>query len=889
MNTIENALILFLSLNCLINSTATQPMKSVCLTIILTFLLSFLGFSQDSGSPLCQDALPICGTSSLTFPNTFDNTPAESGPNYGCLATQPNPAWFYLQIGQSGSIELLIRQSTSPGGSPDLDVDFILYGPFTDIEEACESELTASNIVDCSYSPDSVESVVIPNGVAGELYLLLITNFSGEQGYISVFQTSGTGATDCSILSIIEACEGNSITLDATTENAAFYTWYEEDLANPGTFNVIPGITTATYEVFTQKRYRAEASINELFILETYEFSAVFYEVPTAPSSVSDYNLCDNIGSGIDGVAQFNLLSKVLEILNGEDPSVFEVSFHEQQVDAENGVNPLDPIYNNTTNPQTIYARIYNSLVSDDLECYEVVPFNLVINSVPNIEGLDASSLNQIFCENDGDDLGVFDLNLAIDEVEYWLDFNGEILSNFNISLHLSQADADFGNNAITNISNYVNESSPGVTENPQTIYVRIEDTSPTSLICTNTNVNFQLEVFDAAIATAPSQHYIICDNTLDDGIDTGFGLFNLSSVLNNDGYDYVGTTGLTLHEEILSNLPSNADPLDFSISFYSTQEGADSGEGHPDQLTEEYVNVNPFLQDLYIRVENMNSQGICFDTAMMTLEVLPLPIFNLLDEYILCTSVNGTELMEFPELDTQLDNNQYFFEWFIDGVLEPNFNGMSSITAVIPGEYSVVVTNAVTGCTNEVAAEDTYTAMVYESSPPTVTAEIANHPFTENNSIQVVAEGAGIAQYEFSLNSGPWFLGETSGSGFSHVFTEEDNILLGDNVIRVRDVNGCGWTDVQVTVMDYPLYFTPNGDGINDTWNIYGMDDQVNAIIYIYDRFGKLLKSISPLGSGWDGTFNGEIMPSNDYWFTVIYDRQGSSQSFNSHFALKR
>ena len=868
-------------------------MKFNYFVFVVFFCLTFISFSQDSGSPLCNGAQPICSSSEFTFPNTSDNTPAEVGPNYGCLFSQPNPAWFYLQIGQSGTVQMVIEQSTSPGGSPNLDVDFIIYGPFTDVVQACQGELTAVNTIDCSYSANSVENVTISNAQEGELYVLLITNFSGQPGYISVTQTAGSGATDCSILSTSNGCEGSAITLDATTEDAVNYIWYEEDPVNSGNYILIPGVNSETYDVSIEKRYKAEAIAQDGSILETYEFNTNFFETPIAPSLVNDYALCDNNG-GFDGVAEFDLSTMIDDILNGQDPSVFDVSFHETQFDALNNLNSLNTSFSNTSNPQTIYARIYNSSTPDDLECFDITSFNLIVNQLPNIEGLVVSDLNMVTCEYDGDDIETFNLNPALNEIETWLTNNGQTPSDFEISFHTSQIDADTGINALTNISNHSNESSPGIAENPQTLYIRVADALPMNgLVCTNTEINFQLNVFDAAIATAPSQNYIICDNTLDNGIDTGFGLFNLSSTSLGDGYDYTGLTGLSLHEEILSGLPSHLDPADFLISFYSSQEGANNGVGDPDQINETFENTIPFYQTIFIRVEDSASQGICYDTTEIALEVLPLPVFDLEDDFILCTNVNGTELLEFPTLDTQLNSTQYDFEWYIDNVLESNFNGMSSITATVPGEYSVLVTNIVTGCTNALAATDTYTAVVFESSPPIVTAEVISQPFTESNSIQVTAEGSGIAQYEFSLNNGPWFSETSTSSIFTHIFTEDDTILLGDNIVNVRDINGCGWTEVTLTIMDYPLFFTPNGDGINDTWNIYGMDNQVNAKIYIYDRFGKLLKSISPLGSGWDGTFNGEMMPSSDYWFTVQYNNpdnlDGNLQKYSSHFTLKR
>jgi valyl-tRNA synthetase len=42
-------------------------------------------------------------------------------------------------------------------------------------------------------------------------------------------------------------------------------------------------------------------------------------------------------------------------------------------------------------------------------------------------------------------------------------------------------------------------------------------------------------------------------------------------------------------------------------------------------------------------------------------------------------------------------------------------------------------------------------------------------------------------------------------------------------------------------------------------------------------------------MGVGWDGTFNGEALPSTDYWFTVEYEENGESKIFKAHFSLKR
>ena len=117
------------------------------------------------------------------------------------------------------------------------------------------------------------------------------------------------------------------------------------------------------------------------------------------------------------------------------------------------------------------------------------------------------------------------------------------------------------------------------------------------------------------------------------------------------------------------------------------------------------------------------------------------------------------------------------------------------------------------------------------------------------------------------------------------------NDLTPGEHLVGVRDVNGCGESFIVLTIIDYPKYFTPNGDGYHDTWNIFGLKNQPDAKIHIYNRYGKLLKQLSPIGKGWDGIYNGNPLFTNDYWFSVEYIEQttGENTIFKAHFTLKR
>ncbi len=184
---------------------------------IITLIFPALIFAQGA---ICAEVEPFCTDFGASFPAST-NTNAEPGNQYGCLITRPNPAWYYLQIDSPGDLEITLTNSNN------VDIDFIVYGPYPDLQVAqsncgsfqaqetgCPLSGTCPNGVpcdffngcvngdgvDCSYDPQSVEVADIPNAQVGEVYVFLITNFSGLPTDISVNQTSGGAGTDCSIV-----------------------------------------------------------------------------------------------------------------------------------------------------------------------------------------------------------------------------------------------------------------------------------------------------------------------------------------------------------------------------------------------------------------------------------------------------------------------------------------------------------------------------------------------------------------------------------------------------------------------------------------------------------------------------------------------------------------
>jgi len=190
------------------------------------------------------------------------------------------------------------------------------------------------------------------------------------------------------------------------------------------------------------------------------------------------------------------------------------------------------------------------------------------------------------------------------------------------------------------------------------------------------------------------------------------------------------------------------------------------------------------------------------------------------------------------------------------------------SIQVTTSGIYTVTIKNN-DGCTK------VKTFTVLESETATIT-DINVDDLNYNNSVEIIATGNGL--YEYSID----------GVNFqdSPIFSNLNGLIY---TAYVRDKNGCGTVSKEFFLMQIPRYFTPNGDGYNDFWNLKGINPSspnVNSIIYIFDRMGKLLKQISPVSAGWNGTYDGKLMPADDYWFTIQLQ---DGRSARGHFTLKR
>lgn len=189
----------------------------------------------------------------------------------------------------------------------------------------------------------------------------------------------------------------------------------------------------------------------------------------------------------------------------------------------------------------------------------------------------------------------------------------------------------------------------------------------------------------------------------------------------------------------------------------------------------------------------------------------------------------------------------------------------MISISAA--GNYSVTVTNA-----NDCKAIKKFT--VTSSGIATITGANVNDFAGNENSVLI--QYTGVGNYEFSLD-GYYFQDNPLFTG----------IAPGNYLAYARDKNGCDLSvPFAIYVLDYPRFFTPNGDGINDVWEIKNLDLFPKATTTIYDRYGKLIKELNAINPSWNGTYIGNELPADDYWFNLNF---GDGKIIKGHFSLKR
>jgi len=250
--------------------SATSPVVAIFVREIVVngcdniYSVSLVPQSNCNAASNCNNANSLCGSLGTPFANTVNVTNSGSA---GCLGSTPNATWFNLPVSSSGAINLQINQGNNAPLYNNLDIDYIIYGPFSTSTGNCSS-VNSTNIVSCSYSANATEFPVIANAVAGQYYLMMVTNFSNQAGVISInVLPSSTGTIDCTGMAFTAFLDSNNNGTKDTGEVNFPLGDFQYEKNNDGTVHNITAPTgkITIYDNNISNSYDVSFTVNPLY------------------------------------------------------------------------------------------------------------------------------------------------------------------------------------------------------------------------------------------------------------------------------------------------------------------------------------------------------------------------------------------------------------------------------------------------------------------------------------------------------------------------------------------------------------------------------------------------------------------------------------------------
>lgn len=694
-------------------------------------------------------------------------------------------------------------------------------------------------------------------------------------------------------------CESGSAALSATT-SVGTINWYDAPsggllLANGTTFNTPTVTTTTTYYV--------DATFNGCTTASRTPVT-LSVQKTTLPSANSNQNFCDIEQATISDLVVTGTDIKWYNSstggtpLNASDLLVSNTTYYATQtVNGCESINrlPVDVIINETvilpsnipdlqecdsildgddTNGYTTFnltaneAVLLNGKAATDFTFYYfadssystsiATPSNAYINTVPNGETIYVRIVNNmnnscftdsffnlevnelpviqsaiVFknCDEDGVSDGYTDFNLS--EANNVITNNNS--SGLTFSYHISLSDADLSINQIPSIFN---------NQNANMVYARVENANGCHRVST-----INLQVSTTSFPLGYFETLESCDN---DDTNDGFYDFDLEQVT----------------PQFIAQFPTGQN---LSVHYFENLTDAQLEQNEILQPNN-YINTQAFSQTLYVRVES-DDNGECFGIGPhLVLTVYPRPEFEVDNSEIYCLDSNPITLTTFNP------KGNYTYEW--QNSSGDVISNMPFAEVISGGEYTVIATSSF-GCESFPVSFE-----VFDSAIATIDIDdITIVELTDNNSITINNDNnnLGIGDYEFSLD-------DINGPYKDEPFF--DRVAAGSHIIYVQDKNKCGIVELEVFILGFPKFFTPNGDGHNDTWKIkgLGLDFSNASTISIYNRYGKLIKQLNAINGTWNGTFKGQLLPNSDYWFLAeLVEVTGGIKTYKGHFSLIR
>ena len=629
--------------------------------------------------------------------------------------------------------------------------------------------------------------------------------------------------------------KNNQISSNAANEVFTYYTNLSAAETENNTFLINNPIAYTTTNTTVYARVE---NANGCYRTCTMNLIVSVTQIPSS-FQIDDFVKCDDfldtVNDDKDGIATFDFSdanSQIINILPTGGNYTIKYYKNEADFSAETDANgnsleiPLTTISNyrniGYANVQTIWARVDSTVAND---CYGFTKFDLVVEALPIINVV---GVNNIIRECDDDQNGVLVFNTSTLEATI---LGGQ--TNKTI-IYTDQSGAI--------IPSPFPPTYQVTTSQIISVYIKNNETVADDAPCNETGT-FKFIVDDLPQAfDLPINSLTQCDdNETDPSLQDGKYPFDTTTIQSNI---LQGQTGM--------------------IVTYTYADGTTSN-----------TLLNPFetaTQTVVVRVTN-SINTTCWDETELKFIVNPIPKINLnengQDNELVCTNLPTFTVTLDAEITDGTPQSNYTYQWYLNGNLIPTATNYS-YTVSVEGTYIVEVTNTF-GCSS-------IRTIVVTSSVIATIENIEILDLSDTNSVLINVTGNG-GNYVYSIQEpyGPYQV--------SNLFT---NVPIGFHTVYIKDLNGCGIAQQLISVLGIPKYFTPNGDGFNDNWNVKGINEDFysNSVIHIFDRYGKLLKQISGIGNGWDGTINGNLAPSDDYWYNIKFD---DGRNAKGHFTLKR
>jgi len=812
----------------------------------------------DSDKDLCNDVIEA-GFTDADGDGKFGNSPITvdlNGLVTGAPYTNPNPNYL---------ISAPIVITTQPAVAPTCELQNASITLIDNGGNTYQWQLSTDGVNWNNLSNDVIYSGVITNtllitsvtnSMNGYKYRVLLNKIGNSCGLTSAETTLTVYVLPVVNDITIIQCDGDLdaitsfnltvkndlISSDSINETFTYYT----SLAGANTADAAQLITTPSAftntTAGTMPVWARVTNTNGCFriarltlkVLATNIPSTYNIQVPPVCDDLLDINGNNNANNNKrDGIATFDFSATKTTIQNLLPTTagvVYNINYYRNQADALAELNVIADISNYRNigypNTQNIWVRVDNDT---DNACYGLGPFvTLTVEKLPFANPITISRQ----CDDNQD--AIFKFNTSILE---------STLLGSNQSFPVTVTYFDSLNNPLKDENGVLITSPFPATFTTKSQTIKAVVTNNTTLKCFDeTTIQFIVDDLPEAFAISASLTSV-CDDELDP--------------LSQDGKFAFDTS--TFQSTILSVQTG------MTVKYFD-------GIGNP--LSSPLP--NPFItgtQNIKVVVENPIN-AICVATITIPFIVDPLPNINLNssgnEDKLVCQ--NDTTF--FVQLDAGIQDSSptsnYTYIWSKDGTVLPAETGYT-LDVNAEGLYTVEVVNSV-GCSSirkiQVTASDV--------------AKIDSILIADMADINTVTVNvSGLGDYEYSLDEP---------SGYFQDSNFFNNVPAGIHDVYINDKNGCRpVTKATIAVVGFPKFFTPNNDGYNDYWGVKGVNAtfNTNSIIYIFDRYGKLLKQWVPSSSeGWDGTFNGTPLPADDYWYTIKLE---DGRETKGHFSLKR